>query len=228
MPRPSKHSQSIANLANLVEDRMGRAWPEIAGAAPTGVWFTGSRVWRLLYPDLAEVDHAACASDWDIFTIGEEPALWIVDRLRLRHVPSCRTSDKWGGELGPAAWIADGTRVPAWRPGEAGRTSGSGYGDGYSYRTDRGIVDLWISSLDSALAEIRAYPTASHAHCRAAWSFADGLIVLPNESARRPIAATLPATRGGIQGVAVVGTAEDRQDVVEEVPHRIDTQGCLF
>lgn len=179
--RPRKQSRPLANLANAIEEHVTRAWPEIARAAPTDVWFTGSNVWHLLYPDLP-VQDLAPIRDWDIFTIGEDPARWLVETLEWNRMPSCRTSDKWNS-LPRTIDIEHIPTIPAIQTIDpAGHVHG--YGDGYSYQTSRGIVDLWISSLGSALAELRAYPTVSHAHCRAAWSFTDGLIVLPNEQAR--------------------------------------------
>ncbi len=178
MTRPPKCSHSLVNLANVIEEHVAHTWPEIARAAPPDIWFTGSRIWNFLYPTLLP----ALVRDWDIFTIGSAPARWIVGVYGWNHTPSCRTSEKWGTPR-----IIDETRIPQ----IPGSVNASGYDDGYSYRTDRGIVDLWISEFDNPLAELRAYPTASHAHCRAAWSFTDGLIVLPNESAREsPTGAT--------------------------------------
>lgn len=182
-PRPTKRSRPLANPANLVEEHVAQAWPEIARAAPSDVWFTGSRVWGLLYPGLLYPDlvrDPPLERDWDVFTVGEAPARWLVNVLGWQQTPACRTRDKWGA----GTRSVDAGHVPTL--GEGGATGGrpTGYNDGYSYQTDRGVVDLWISSLGSAVAEIRAYPTESHAHCRAAWSFTDGLIVLPNERAR--------------------------------------------
>jgi hypothetical protein len=160
------------NLANVVEEHVTHTWPEIALAAPTDIWFTGSHIWHFLYPDRPP----PLVRDWDIFTIGVAPARWIVGIYGWNHTPSCHTSHKWGA----SPRIINVSHIPA----IPGSVSASGYGDGYSYQTDRGIVDLWISEFDNPLAELRAYPTASHAHCRAAWSFTKGLIVLPNERAR--------------------------------------------
>jgi hypothetical protein len=165
-------------VANLVEEHIAQTWPEIARVAPSDVWFTGSRVWWWLYPDLPESLERARTRDWDIFTIGEAPARWIVDTLGWRRSPACRTRDKWG--LCTRSICDD--HVPTLRGGVADDRL-AGYNDGYSYQTDRGVVDLWISTLGSALAEIRAYPTGSHAHCRVAWSFTDGLLLLSNELA---------------------------------------------
>lgn len=178
-PRPAKRSRPLANLANLVEEHVAWAWPEIARAAPSDVWFTGSRVWGLLYPDLPARE-PPLEPDWDIFTIGEAPARWLVDVMGWRRMPACRTRDKWRA----GTRSVDAGHVPTLGDGEVTSGRPTGYNDGYSYETDRGVVDLWISSLGSAVAEIRAYPTESHAHCRVTWSFADGLIVLPNERAR--------------------------------------------
>ena len=181
MTRPPKHSHPIANLANTIEEHVAHTWPEVALSAPANVWFTGSHIWYLLYPAFSQ--HArlvtrnppALVRDWDIFTIGAAPARWIVGVYGWNRTPSCRTSEKWG-----APRVLDEEHIPQ----IPGSVSESGYGDGYSYQTDRGVVDLWISEFDNPLAELRAYPIASHAHCRAAWSFTDGLIVLPNERAR--------------------------------------------
>lgn len=175
MTRPPKHSHPLMNLANVIEKHVARTWPEIAHAAPTDVWFTGSHIWHFLYPDLPQ-RYPPLVRDWDVFTIGDPPARWIVEVYGWNRTPSCRTSDKWGA----SPRVIDVSRIPA----IPGSVSVSGYGDGYSYQTDRGIVDLWISEFDNPLAELRAYPTSSHAHCRAAWSFTEGLIVLPNEKAR--------------------------------------------
>jgi len=177
--RPVKRSHSPANPANLIEEHIAQAWPEIARVAPSNVWFTGSRVWGLLYPGLPVRDPLP-ERDWDVFTIGEAPARWLVDTMGWRRAPACRTRDKWG----TGTRSVDAGHVPTLGEGESADGRPTGYSDGYSYQTDRGVVDLWISSLGSAVAEIRAYPTESHAHCRAAWSFTDGLIILPNERAR--------------------------------------------
>jgi hypothetical protein len=174
MTRPAKQSHPLANLANRVEQHVTHTWPEIARAAPPAVWFTGSHIWHFLYPELSE-RCPPLIRDWDIFTIGDTPARWIVEVYGWNHAPSCRTSDKWS-----AARTIDTSHIPA----IPGSVSVSGYGDGYSYQTDRGIIDLWISEFANPLDELRAYPTASHSHCRAAWSFTEGLIILPNERAR--------------------------------------------
>jgi hypothetical protein len=181
MSRPLKVSHPLANLANMIEEHVTHTWPEIARTAPPDVWFTGSHIWHFLYPELSQRE-PPLIRDWDIFTIEDATAQWIIGVYGWNRRPSCRTSDKWGR----APRIIDVTRIPVLQTRTPrGGISVSGYGDGYSYQTDRGIVDLWISDLGSPLAELKAYPTVSHAHCRAAWSFTDGLIVLPNEHARR-------------------------------------------
>jgi hypothetical protein len=177
MSRPHKQSHPLANLANTIEVYVACAWPAIAQAVPTNIWFTGSHIWYFLYPDLylplLQRD-PPLIRDWDIFTIGAAPAQWLVELHGWNLTPSCRTTEKW-----TAPRIIETSNIPK----TPGSVSMSGYGDGYSYKTDRGIVDLWISEFESPLAEIREYPTESHAHCRVAWSFTDGLIVLPNERA---------------------------------------------
>lgn len=168
-----KVSSKEHNVANWIADHVARRFPELAADPIPGVWFTGSNVWSLLYG--IPSPSAECA-DWDIFTIGEATAAQVALRLELGAMPACRTKDKRTANVERSVAKAN---VPHLVPG----ANGSPYGEGYSYLTPRGEVDLWISSPGDALAELRTYPTASHAHCRAAFSFTDGLVILPNECA---------------------------------------------
>jgi len=170
-----KRSLDCANVANRIERAIEGAWPEIARSSSPLVWFTGSSVWRFLYPDLPdEISYR----DWDIFTIGEAPALGLAQGMGWYLSPACRTRDKWSPE---GKFTVDTGNLPSSkpRPGES-----AGYGDGFTYRTDRGEVDLWIASTGDPFAEVAAYPERSHAHCRAAFSPGRGLIVMPNPIAR--------------------------------------------
>ena len=177
-----KRSLPIDNIANVVEDAVWNKWPELARSPIPGLWFTGSSIWRLLYPSSG---HLGCTTggeigsrDWDMFVLDADSASQVVTRMRWTAFPACPTHAKKDSSI--AKTISE-YNVPRVKDG----SDGTPYGDGVSYETDRGIVDLWISTTTSALEEIRAYPEGSHDHCRAAFSFSDGLIVLPNPLARR-------------------------------------------
>lgn len=49
-------------------------------------------------------------------------------------------------------------------------------------RPDGRMFDMWRGK-PTVVATLQAYPSVSHAHCRAAFSFTEGLVVLPNEAA---------------------------------------------
>lgn len=199
-----KRSLPVANVANLVERHVVEYWPDLVRHPVPGLWFTGSRVWRILYPDLVDlVDHAdprgaSATRDWDIFALADDPARELVDLLGLDRCPACRTSEKHERAGRPAVErTVSCTHVPVIRP-----DVDASYDDGFSYLTPRGdVVDLWVSTLGTAAAELRDYPAASHAHCRAAFSLEDGLVVLPNEvvSTRGPrLIAPGPGSSSGL------------------------------
>jgi hypothetical protein len=185
-----KISLSLPNVANEIAARVAARWPELARDPIPGVWFTGSNVWELLYPELSD-RRPPLGRDWDIFTIGEDAAHQVAARLGLARYPACRTKDKRHG----APMTIDPAHVPnlVVLPMDCvDPDTGPSYGEGYCYATERGEVDLWISTPGDVLGELRTYPAGSHAHCRAAFSFTDGLVVLPNELA---VVAREPAQR---------------------------------
>jgi hypothetical protein len=110
------------------------------------------------------------------WTTGNVPLSAPTYRCPSHGLLSAEVSSEELGCLEPVADYVCGLRMP--------RVSGAGYEDGFCYRTDRGLLDLWLAESGGVLAEIRSYPTESHAHCRAAYSMVDGLVVLPNEVAR--------------------------------------------
>lgn len=178
----AKQSTSNHNLANWIGYHIATKFPELASAPIPGVWFTGSNVWSLAY---GIPSPSAEAKNWDIFTIGEDAASEVAKRLDLATAPACRTKDK---RLGRDRSICE-ANVPQLKNipelDDEGEVTGSmaAYGEGYSYLTPRGEIDLWISTPGSVIDELRAYPQQSHAHCRMAFSFTDGLVMLPNELA---------------------------------------------
>ncbi len=164
---------------DVVEECVAAQWPELAESPIQGLWFTGSSVWGILYPPVVGLIRATTEQprDWDLFVLDELGAQQTVTRMGWTRFPACPTHAK--RDQATDKTISE-RNVPRARSG----SDGTPYGDGVSYETDRGVVDLWISTAGSALEEIRAYPEGSHDHCRAAFSFSDGLIVLPNEVSR--------------------------------------------
>jgi uncharacterized protein YbaR (Trm112 family) len=179
----AKVSTTEHNLANWIAEHVRRAFPELANDPIHGVWFTGSNVWSLAYgipsPD-------AGIEDWDIFAIGDEAAAEVARRLDLVACPACRTKDK---RKDPKRTVDDRhvpvtTQIPMLDDDDRPTGGMAAYGEGYSYVTPRGEIDLWISTPGNVVDELRTYPDASHAHRRMAFSFTDGLVMLPNECAR--------------------------------------------
>lgn len=170
----SKVSLALPNLANQIAGHVAAQFPSLAGRrAIPGVWFTGSNIWSFVVGCDPRPD-----ADWDIFATSEGAALAVADRLRLRSFPSCKTSAKRQG----SAREINADHVPrlVLADGEIWTGNGPSYGEGYSYATASGEIDLWISTPGSALGELETYPEESHAHCRAAFSFTEGLLILPN------------------------------------------------
>jgi hypothetical protein len=169
-----KISSVTPNVANAIAAHVWAAWPEIATI--TKVWFTGSQIWNWLYTGAPPA-----GSDWDIFALDEEAVGAVADCLGLRNFPSCRTQDKRAS----APRIVAEHNVPRLQEASSADRArhGRGYNEGFSYTTARGELDLWLAESGGVITELRSYPTASHAHCRAAFSFEHGLVVLQNENA---------------------------------------------
>lgn len=167
-----KTSDTTCNIANWIAAHIAKRFPELAANPIPGVWFTGSNVWSLLYGS------DATEKDWDIFTIDEAAARNLVTGMGWNLCPSFQTKYKAVGQRDPR--IDPERHIPKLT---YSNMSGCAYSEGYCYITPGGDVDVWVTSEDSALDEIRTYPLSSHAHCRVAFSFTDGLIILPNEMA---------------------------------------------
>lgn len=205
----TKTSQPWPNLANRIGAMLARSWPELAGPAIPGVWWTGSRIWRMAYDlDVMPIGRAprtggyeaalremilSCrreerapllldvtavepepdldpSPDWDVFATSAVAAELLCSRLQLGRHPARRCHEK---ALQGSVDIAHTT---------FSEPAQNGYKAGWSYATPRGDVDLWLSP-GGAYDEISTYPAESHAHCRMAFSFTEGLLVLPNETA---------------------------------------------
>lgn len=168
----AKRSTTDHNIANVIADRVARRFPELARNPPSQVWFTGSNIWTLLYGS----GTGAELEDWDLFALTDSAASELVTTMGWHLLPSLSTGDKQKGGHEPSV---NTLHVPKLIE----RPEGNLYSDGYCYFTDHGQVDVWVALRGDVLDELRTYPAESHAHCRAAFSFTDGLIVLPNERA---------------------------------------------
>lgn len=173
--KPYKVARTDGNVANRIGAHLRAKWPELVNIP--GLWFSGSQVWSFLYGE-----EPSETSDTDVFIVDSdtrphsELPVWHPKNLLLK-------------ELG-VVWNDGVDKHP--RTGEAGTTYAK---DGRSWNTAKGAIDLWTSPT-SAQDALRNYPTASHAHCRAAFSFTEGLVVLPNELTDQPAPVDGPADIG--------------------------------
>lgn len=170
-----KTSTRDHNIANWVAQHVARWFPDLAKNPIPGVWFTGSNIWSMLY---GIPSPSAEAKDWDIFTLDEDAALKLVTGMGWNLLPSFKTKDKWTRPHDPEINVANLPKLS-----QRIDTNGNAYSEGYCYVTPIGDVDVWVTGTGSVYEEIRTYPASSHAHCRAAFSFTAGLIVMPNEMA---------------------------------------------
>lgn len=167
-PRYDKVSQPWPNAANKIAAHLRAKWPELVNIP--GLWFSGSQVWSWLYDK-----EPLATSDTDVFSLGDAPRISTVAEGDLFETVSRTPVGELLHKLGLKP--EQGTlRLP--RTGK----DGTAYGKGACFTHERGSIDVWTSPYDVQGA-LRNYPGASHAHCRAAFSFTEGLVVLPNEVA---------------------------------------------
>jgi hypothetical protein len=160
----TKVSSPTPNVANLIAAHIRHIAPELA--AVPGLWFSGSNVWRWLYND------GDPAPDADIDCFFTKPVnrasdggfgSWTDQRSELVRTLGIPPSDQ------------------EWSTVRTGFQQDK-YAMGVKFLFKGRKVDLW-EGLETAALTLADYPTASHAHCRAAFSFTEGLVVLPNEAA---------------------------------------------
>lgn len=161
----AKVSKPWMNMANIIGEHLKRIAPDLA--ARPNLWFSGSNVWSFLYGEVPAED-----ADIDVFYCGPH-------RQVLRD-----------GILGPewqqARWkLMEDLGIPASErmhvPVRTGRHQDL-YGMGIQALYKGRKLDVWDGG-ETVVETLSNYPTVSHAHCRAAFSFTDGLVVLPNEAA---------------------------------------------
>lgn len=162
---PKKASQPWRNVANNIEIHLRNLWPELVTI--NGLWFTGSQVWSHLYNNIMSntiKDSEVLRRDMDIYCNTEE----IFDKVYvlLNSFGGYTLSTKHFN----AASISSDNVIAVFTTGAK-----------IDVR-ERGKVDIWYSHNNMSITDmLRAYPPNSHSHCRAAFSFENGLIVLPNE-----------------------------------------------
>lgn len=168
MDKPLKVSLDLPNAANKVRDHLLAKWPELQWVA--NIWFSGSQVWSWLYHMVPPE-----TSDLDIFALKDAPphvsyegdGLFSMTRVERHPIA--------------AALHALGLKPEEGRP----KPAKAGYEDsGMDITHPRGEIDVWTSKGRTVADVLGMYPGHSHAHCRAAFSFQHGLVVLPNECAK--------------------------------------------
>jgi hypothetical protein len=153
------------NAANKIAAHLSAKWPELRHIP--GLWFSGSQVWSHLYGK-----EPPATSDTDVFVMADAPPVMtygvfgVVQRTPLAEMMH---------RLGLAESAAKPRQPPADKPHYIP--------DGYDITHKRGDFDIWTTKATTPQGQLRSYPR-SHSHCRAAFSFTDGLIVLPNEEAK--------------------------------------------
>lgn len=163
-PQPPARSTE-ANVANRVAAHLAAKWPELRGIP--GLWFTGSQVWSHLYGI-----EPPTTSDTDVFVLADAPPVTILTPRGLVTRPPIA---QMLHELGLPESAAKPRHPPQDKPHYVP--------DGMDVEHERGAFDVWTTKAATVQGQLRSYPR-SHSHCRAAFSFSEGLVVLPNEESK--------------------------------------------
>lgn len=163
----TKVSSPTPNVANLIAAHIRRIAPELAEVK--NLWFSGSNVWRWMYAG----DPPAEDADLDVFFCGPHRSVSVNGILGPEWYPA---ADRLIQDLGIPR--GDSMHVPV-RTGRDLDLYGMGLQALYKGRK----LDVWAGG-ETVAETLSNYPTVSHAHCRAAFSFTEGLVVLPNEAAQ--------------------------------------------
>lgn len=163
-----KTSWAVPNVANTIAEHLRKVAPELCDIP--GLWFSGSNVWRHLYA----CDPPARDADLDVFFVGGHlESKTILGLLGDQYV------DRREALLDRLGVPKTDRIYPTVKTGPAGDNYAQGCHALYQGRK----LDVWCNgpTVQDVLSD---YPKASHAHCRAAFSFEHGLVVLPNECAK--------------------------------------------
>lgn len=155
-----KHSLTTKNTANIIAECLSINYTDFVHYALTnkGIWFTGSQVWSLAYGNTSGgiLSSVLGGSDLDIFCVNNDSYSSTNVRADFHSAMNMGT----GTPKGPAIKYG-------------------GTNNGEVYTTKYGSVDIWNDD-KSVTDMLLVYPEGSHAHCRMAYSFTEGLIMLPN------------------------------------------------
>lgn len=152
------------NVANRIGAHLAAKWPELRHIE--GLWFSGSQVWSFLYDKLPPL-----GSDTDIFVMADaRPVQTLTSFGVVTRSPLAEMMHRLGLEDDAAK-----PRVPP-----QGKTHY--VPDGMDVEHERGSFDVWTTQAATVRGQLQSYP-GSHSHCRSAFSFTEGLVVLPNEAA---------------------------------------------
>jgi hypothetical protein len=160
----TKVSRTEPNLANDVAAHIRRIAPELA--LVPNLWFSGSNVWRILYGETPADD-----ADIDVFFAG--PHRLVTKQGILGDVREA------ADELVKTLGIQSGDSMHS--PVRTGRNEDL-YGVGIKALWRGKKLDIWAGG-ETVAETLNNYPSRTHAHCRAAFSFTEGLVVLPTEAA---------------------------------------------
>lgn len=156
----TKVALTSPNVANIIAAHIRAVAPDLVGIP--NIWFSGSNVWKHLYGETPDAD-----ADIDVF-----------------FLKAC--SKELGGYKDPCMYLRAELGLTSadayWLNFKTCANKGS-YARGCKFLHNGRKVDCWQGK-DSIAATLNDYPKASHAHCRAAFSFTDGLVVLPNEASK--------------------------------------------
>lgn len=158
------------NAANKIAEHLKAKWPELVGIP--GLWFSGSQVWSHLYGKEPPTE-----SDLDVFAC--QDAQPVVSYLGVgTFLGMSKTERTPIGEMLHRLGLKP-------EEGRTKNTAGKPHyhvnGADFTHPT-RGEIDVWTTAAKDAVTCVKGYPR-SHSHCRAAFSFTEGLVVLPNEAA---------------------------------------------
>jgi hypothetical protein len=153
------------NVANRIAAHLSAKWPELVGVH--GLWFSGSQVWSHLYGK-----EPPATSDTDVFVLADAPPVQVSTML---GVTTRSPLAQMVAQLGLSEADAKPRAVPAEKPHYEP--------DGMDIEHPRGSFDIWTTKAPTVQGALHMYPR-SHSHCRAAFSFTEGLVVLPNEEAK--------------------------------------------